>query len=279
MDRRDAGGDGDRLVLIERNEVRRVGRTAVAVAALPPGWLVDGWDPELLRFGDRRDGEALHDVATGAACVLVTVEADGTGFDRFDLVEVVAEIVAGGPERPAVLVAAPERFNPMLEARLAAAGADVVVGEASLASSRDGRFAATVEQARAAALTAASATGGRFGTDPTAVLRYVQTGGFEHAFEPGRAQNQLGLSRRTVLRIRRDIARLGAIRPSLDRFGGGSHRDVDLPTWREVVAYVNCARGVIEWDDDAWGHGPGPRIGVSRNGLMDLEALARDRAA
>lgn len=279
MDRRDAGGDGDRLVLIERNEVRRVGRTAVAVAALPPGWLVDGWDPELLRFGGRRDGVAAHDVAAGAACVLVTVEADGGGFDRFDLVEVVAEIVDGGPDRPAVLVAAPERFNPMLEARLAAAGADLVVGESWLASSGDGRFAAAVERARAATFMASSGTDGGFGTDPTAVLRYVTAGGFEQAFEPGRAQNQLGLSRRTVLRIRRDIARLGAIRPSLDRFGGGSHRDIDLPTWREVVAYVNCARGVIEWDDDAWGHGPGPRIGVSRYGLLDLEAVARGRAA
>ncbi len=46
-----------------------------------------------------------------------------------------------------------------------------------------------------------------------------------------------------------------------------------------IVTYVNCARGEVDWGDDAWGHRTGPRIGTARTGVRDLELAARELVA
>lgn len=264
-----------RLVIVERNEVGRLGRVAVAQRALGAGWQVAGLRPSDLADGMRTD----TDLGPGIpGVILAIVGPDGPAFDRFDLVAGLGSLrtVTSEGVRPRV-VAAVDSDNPLLRVRLAAAGVDRIVGLSQVSVSEPGVFAGAICIADGSA--ARSGLGASLGTDPDAVLDYVVRHHLEAAFEPGLSQAKTGLSRRAVQRIRRDIAGLGGIRPSLDRYTGGADRSVDLPTWRDIVTYVNCARGEVDWGDDAWGHRTGPRIGTARAGVRDLELAAREFVA
>jgi hypothetical protein len=269
--------DGTRhLAIVERNEVGRLGRVAVAQRALGAGWRITGAGP-----ASERDGMAEGDVTPAGErvdVVLAVVGPDGPAFDRFDLVTHLrawAVRTADG-DRPWI-VAAVDSDNPLLRVRLAAAGVDRIVGLSEVSVSAPGVFAGAVSGSDESA--ARPGPGAPLGTDPDGVLEYVARHHLEAAFEPGLSQAETGLSRRAVQRIRRDIAGLGGIRPSLDRYTGGADRSVELPTWRDIVTYVNCARGEVDWGDDAWGHRPGPRIGMAHTGVRDLELAARELVA
>ena len=268
--------DGTRhLVIVERNEVGRLGRVAVARRALGPRWVVSGAEPAAPGGESAALGATTIEMADA---VLAVVQADGAGFDRFD---VVADLRAwavptGDGDRPWT-VAAVDSDNPLLRVRLAAAGVDRIVGLARVSVSAPGSFEAAISTRSESV--ARLDTGAALGTEPDAVLDYIVRHQLEAAFEPGLSQADTGLSRRAVLRIRRVIAELGAIRPSLDRYTGGADRRIDLPTWRDIVTYVNCARGEVDWGDDAWGQGTGPRIGSARTGVRDLELAARELVA
>lgn len=267
------------LVVVERSEVSRLGRAAVARRALGAGWEVTTADPDSDLRGVKAD------------LVVAVVAPDGRGFDRYDVVDRIGQLVhgtradaQGAVPVGATVVAATVHPNPLLDIRLVAAGVHRVVSVDAVSRSDGGHFAAVVE----AAVGSARGGGGDeerqdpvrwAGTDPGAVLAYVAAHGIQEAFAPGSSQVESGLSRRGIMRVRRDLAELGGIRPSLHRYTGGADRRIDLPTWREVVTYVNCARGEVDWGDDAWGDGPGPRIGQSRHGVEDLVWVARELIA
>ena len=269
-------GPGGRVLLIERNEVSRLGRGVVMAKTLEPSNIVDAVDPE--GFDLNRPSLVMADV------VVVAVVADGGGFDRYDQVATVAASASGrgdgDAEGPAVVALVGED-NPLLILRLLNAGAHVIAGLGAMSRSGDPTTRELITTARRRLRSGERPLGTApiGGTNPSAVIDYIVREGIEDAFEPGRPQVDAGLSRRGVMRVRRDLAELGGIRPSLSRYTGGQPRRVELPTWREVVTFVNCARGEVEWGDDAWGNGSGPRIGVSRYGVDDLVQVARSLSA
>jgi hypothetical protein len=249
-----------RAVLVERDEVGRRGRAAVMNLALGDSWTVDTMLPEQVGSSCRSD------------LVVVVVEADGTGFDRYDVTAAIVKLQSGQAwARPAIL-AARSGLNPLLDVRLLQAGAQTLIPIDHIARSDDGRILAVFEECLAAGSSerrsARSAAGELAdvakvaGTDPTAVLDYVVSRDLEPVFDPHLAQADLGLSRRAVMRIRRDISALGGIRPSLNRYTGGAERNIELATWREVVAYVNWARGETGWEENLSTNGDRPRIGT-----------------
>ncbi len=68
------------------------------------------------------------------------------------------------------------------------------------------------------------------------------------AFEPGNRQNQSGLSRRRAHTLRVKVAEWGDLSSRAYRSRGGPTRDLSLPLWFEMVAFVNLCRGRDDLD-------------------------------
>jgi len=248
------------VVLVERDEVGRRGRAEVMRLALGAFWEVEAREPTNL------SSKIAPDV------LVVVVRADGAGFDRFDVIQAMCRAKVGSGSPQPVVIAARAEGNPLLDVRLLQGGSHHLVSVDDLQRSDDGAIMRLIEDVSGIAPGAAKGPGiaRTVGTDPESVLKYVADNGLESVFAPGISQADLDLSRRAVARVRQDIAGLGGIRSSLTRYTGGSDRNVDLPTWREVVAYVNCARGMLPWAGLAGDDGSGPRIGTLTSGLPYL---------
>ncbi len=182
-------------------------------------------------------GWAAVDVA------LVDAHDDSEPFDRFPGVGVVEAIRAAGRPTTAVVVVSRLVDNPYLRLRLAEAGADYcyhhdevsdpeALVAVATAPSPDHRVVWPDRAALAALGLGAAAR-------PNATLHYLAAEGLEGAFEVGVPQKSLELSRRTIMRVRREVGRLTGLRAPL-----GSGRGLDAPDWRTVVDFVNRARGV-----------------------------------
>jgi DNA-binding NarL/FixJ family response regulator len=168
-------------------------------------------------------------------------------FDHFVGVEVVDHLRSLRLEQqPEVFVVGLQAGNPYLTVRLAEAGADHVYRRDELGSAAD--LLAAVRRPDggrrpdpgAACLRIPGLQG------PTRInrlLRLLAEGGLDRAFDPGVTQAASGFSRRQHINVRQlvhDEAQLDAT--ARHRTGGRQVRGV-VPTWREVVDFVNRARG------------------------------------
>lgn len=87
-------------------------------------------------------------------------------------------------------------------------------------------------------------------SSPADVLDYITDAGLQSAFENASTQADTGLSRRTIIRLRQQISKLGDLSVASDYETGGPCVDRSLPSWRSVVDYVNLARGFDPCDVD-----------------------------
>ena len=82
----------------------------------------------------------------------------------------------------------------------------------------------------------------RPGGRANAALEWIQREGFDDAFS-GESQKALPVSRRAIMRIRREIA---SIAHTSTPSGSGSAAEVRWPEWQHVVRFVNRVRGADE---------------------------------
>jgi CheY-like chemotaxis protein len=78
------------------------------------------------------------------------------------------------------------------------------------------------------------------GSRPNAALRFLEKEGLEGVFDGQRSQKALDLSRRSIMRVRHEVARLADLSPTRPF---SASRQLDAPEWRAVVDFVNRARG------------------------------------
>jgi len=222
-------------------------------------------DDELLRrgecsaFREADDFELVGCAATSEAVTwteqwedvdVVVVDAYDPrhGFDRFVGVEVVDHLRSLDlPTQPEVFVVGVQSDNPYLTVRLAEAGADHVhrrEGIRSAAELLDAVRHPDPGRRPDAELACSRIPGLRGPTRINRLLRLLADDGLDLAFEPGVPQAASGFSRRKHIYVRELVhheAQLGAA--SRHRTGGRQVRGV-VPTWREVVDFVNRARGL-----------------------------------
>jgi DNA-binding NarL/FixJ family response regulator len=168
------------------------------------------------------------------------------GFDRFPGVAVVETIRrARTPAETTIIVITGHVVNDMLRLRMAEAGADYfyghddVGGVAELVAvvtepGSDHRPEVPAETMRGLGVLP--------GSRPNAALAWIRDEGFDAAFS-GESQKALPVSRRAIMRIRREIsaiARVAEPQPT-----GGTH-DARWPDWQHVVRFVNRVRGDAE---------------------------------
>jgi DNA-binding NarL/FixJ family response regulator len=164
-------------------------------------------------------------------------------FDRFAGVSVVEAIRAQRLDPgPLVLVVSGVADNPYLIARMAEAGADFLYHRTSLEDARSLRYAARHPDPGPLAAPA-EITCSRVVRSLNTLLAQLQAEGLEEVFAPGLSQAETGLSRRANIRIRHLVADLGGLEALPARQTGGPSRRGVVPTWREVVHFVNRARG------------------------------------
>lgn len=179
--------------------------------------------------------EALARPAVWDDADVVLVDAwDGrAGFDRFPGVAV-ADAIRSHPRTADVriIVVTGHVVNEMLRLRMRQAGADYFYGHEEVAD-QDSLAAAVLGAAGGPAPSRPSPvpTGGGEEPLPDAALAWVRDHGCDEAFE-GESQKSIPLSRRAFMHIRREVATRGRLR------GAG-----ETPSWREVVRFVNRARG------------------------------------
>jgi DNA-binding NarL/FixJ family response regulator len=189
--------------------------------------------------------QALEFGKDWAAVDVALVDAhDGTEpFDRFAGVGVVEALRAHGRPTATAVVVSRLVANPYLGLRLAEAGADYCFHHEEVAdpdalvevTTRPSAEHRVVRPGRTALATMGLGPAAR----PNAALRYLVEEGLEGAFDGRRSQKSLELSRRTIMRVRREIGRLTGLHSPI-----GAARDLDSPDWRTVVDFVNRARGV-----------------------------------
>ncbi|OWY63072.1 hypothetical protein B7486_55050, partial [cyanobacterium TDX16] len=87
------------------------------------------------------------------------------------------------------------------------------------------------------------------------VLRQLQQMGLSDAFEPGVAQCETRFSRRQHINARELVHTAARLDADARRRTGGRQQRGIVPSWREVVEFVNRARGVELRTAAAWGAG------------------------
>jgi hypothetical protein len=183
----------------------------------------------------------------GIDAVLIDPYVGPARFDRYGGVAAVEKIRASdGGEAPCVVAVSERVGDANLRARLAWAGADYAycrfeVGDVGsllkAVASPDGQHRLPSGD-HVLCLPGVRADG-----HPGELLRLLDEEGVGHAFTPGLAQLDSGLSRRTIIRLRKLAAEVGGIETAPHRRCGGPADLGALPTWREVVEQVNRLRG------------------------------------
>jgi DNA-binding NarL/FixJ family response regulator len=204
-------------------------------------------DFELVGCASTADALAWDREWCGVDVAVVDAYDPHRTFDRFVGVEVVDHLRSLPLEQqPEVFVVGVQGGNPYLTVRLAEAGADQVYRRDELRSAAD--LLAAVRRPSgdrrpdpgAARLRIPGLQG------PTSInrlLRLLAEDGLDRAFDPGLTQSTSGFSRRQPINVRQLVhaeAQLDAA--ARHRTGGRQVRGV-VPTWREVVDFVNRARG------------------------------------
>ncbi len=167
-------------------------------------------------------------------------------FDRFPGVRVVEAIRAHEAQSPTLVIVISGHFgNAFLRLRMAEAGADYFYRHqdvkdldlllAAINSPDPARRVRPPEPAVLAKL----GLGPR--SRPNAALHFLEDEGLVDAFDGRRSQKTLALSRRSIMRVRREMARLAGLSPVSPV---SASRHLDVPEWRAVVDFVNRARGM-----------------------------------
>ncbi|MHB8219307.1 MAG: helix-turn-helix domain-containing protein [Acidimicrobiales bacterium] len=192
--------------------------------------------------------EAIAFGASWAEIDVALVDAhDATEpFDRFPGVRVVEAIRSDPGENPTLIIVISGHFgNAFLRLRMAEAGADYFYRHqdvksldlllAAIEKPDPARRVRTPEPSVLAKL----GLGPR--SRPNAALHFLEDEGLVDVFEGRRSQKTLALSRRSIMRVRREMARLAGLSPASPV---SASRRLDAPEWRAVVEFVNRARGV-----------------------------------
>jgi DNA-binding NarL/FixJ family response regulator len=232
------GNGGRRVVVLDDDEIMRKGRC---------GAFAEADDFELVGCGPT--GRALDWPDGWTAVDVVVVEAyhRTSAFDRLVGVDVVEHLRRHDGEPPEIVVVGRDQENPYLTVRLAEAGADRLYRRSEVETISDLLEAVRhpdpghAPDVRAACELIPGLSGP---TRVNQVLRRLAQLGMSDAFTPGVAQADSGFSRRQHIKAR-ELVHLQA---KLDadarlRTGGRQQRGI-VPSWREVVEFVNRARGV-----------------------------------
>ena len=233
------GAGGRRVVVLDDDEIMRKGRCAAfddaedfVLVGCGPTQRVAAWPSE------------WHDVDV----VVVEAYHPEPTVDRFVGVQVVEHVraasIAGSPR---VLVVGPDDDNPYLAVRLAEAGADHLYRrrELSTIQSLVDAVRSPDEARRPDLVDACRRIPGLNGpTKVNEVLRRLLEMGLSDAFEPGVPQRASGLSRRQHINARHLVHRQARLDAEAHRRTGGRQERGVVPSWREVVDFVNRARGV-----------------------------------
>ena len=168
------------------------------------------------------------------------------GFDRFPGVAVVEAIRRSRtPDETTIIVITGHVVNDMLRLRMAEAGADYFYGHDDVAGIDE--LVGVIREPgidRRPDLSAATMAdlGVRPGSRPNAALAWIREEGLDDAFS-GESQKALPVSRRAIMRIRREIGTIARVNEP--RATGAEH-EVRWPEWQSVVRFVNRVRGVDE---------------------------------
>ncbi len=169
------------------------------------------------------------------------------GFDRFPGVAVVEAIRRSQPTADTtIIVITGHVLNDMLRLRMAEAGADYFYGHDDVANIEElaavirepGRDHRPAEVAPEMRRRLGIGTAGR----PNAALAWVRAQRFDEAFS-GESQKALPITRRAIMRIRREVGALAHLEPPP---ATGAEHDVRWPEWQHVVRFVNRVRGAEE---------------------------------
>lgn len=229
-------------VVIDDNELERVGREQ-AIARLGRRVVGTNW----------ADAVSCLEQVSAPVIVLLVLRRDAGNWDCYDRLRAVGDLrPAVGPDTRVIAAVGPrELTKPVLGLRLAAAGVTEVFDRRDLETT-----------SAVAALTMGTAQGRRpeptsgelaihhVGPrcDPSRVIELMVElvdgdAAYRRAFEPGYTQKACGLSRRRAHTLRVKVTELGDLRPNGARSVGGPLRDLSLPRWNEMVAFVNLCRG------------------------------------
>lgn len=241
------GGNVATVVLIDDHEVGRAGRQALLEACghrvRPATWSA----VESLELGRHDDVDLT----------LAVVRADPAAWDRYAAIGLrrsASGFVGLPPGRVLAALSPSALANPLLGVRLARRGIDEALPLLQI-DNADALDALAHGAVHGLPVTPSAAALARLGvgrrTDPDGVLERVLAlaetdPAYLRAFEPGLRQNESGLSRRRAHTLRVKLAELGDLLPRADRGIGGPVRDWSLPSWSEVVAFVNHSRGASD---------------------------------
>jgi hypothetical protein len=138
-------------------------------------------------------------------------------------------------------------LNDMLRLRMAEAGADYFYGHDDVSDvrhlsqavmrARDGR-GHDVEAARLDSTAVGDAR-------PNAALSWIEERGMEAAFS-GESQKALPVSRRTIMRMRRELGNLSQAQPVSN---SGSQAPLTSPSWHQIRRFIDRARGAVSESD------------------------------
>ena len=195
---------------------------------------------EVVAALDHRAALADPHLWTSVDIALVDAWDRHAGFDRFPGVAVVESIrMARLRSETAIVVISGHVLNDMLRLRMAEAGADYFYGHDDVSdinslsevvlrtrNSRGPRVEAVLLEADPACR-------------PNAALAWIKDRGLESAFS-GESQKALPVSRRTIMRMRRE---LGSLSESPDPVGSGSPAPITSPSWYQIKRFINRARG------------------------------------
>ena len=178
--------------------------------------------------------------------VIVDAWDHRAGFDHFPGVAVVEQVRRHRrPDQTTVIVVTGHVVNMMLRARMTEAGADFLYGHDDVADLDD--LIGIIFQpdpCRSPAVSPADLArmGIAPGSRPNAALTWVRTHDLTNAFD-AESQKALGISRRAIMHIRREIGTLARV---TDQTTSGREHDLLWPEWRTVVQFINRVRGADE---------------------------------
>lgn len=229
-----------RIGVIELDEIERIGRIA-ALGAAGCG-VVDAAAPV-------EAGEWNEESWRRFDVLLFGIVADDESWDRFDCIRIANRAHLANPNVRLVALCG-DRVRPLVRVRLAQSGMhriwsarrtrtiDELTRLINPAPHEGDRLAARGFDVRGAVV------GTR--TDPAAVLDHILEVEMTEVFDAADRQADTGLSRRQIMRLRREISQLGDLSVPSGYATGGPAVDRSLPSWRAVVNYVNRARGYGE---------------------------------
>lgn len=227
----------NRIGVVELDEIERIGRLAAlgaagcnVVDAASPDEAAEWSDDEWMRF----------DV------LLFGVVADDRHWDRFQAIRAARRAHQLNPNLRLIALC-DARVRPLVRMRLLQTGMHRIAPARRIRTIDElARLVSpSAHEADTSKYVAFDVRGSVVGsrTDPAAVLDYIIEADITEVFDNADTQADTGLSRRHIIRLRREITELGDLSVPRGYATGGPYVDRSLPSWRSVVEYVNRSRG------------------------------------